>query len=401
MTGHVVRRAVLAVLAVLAFSACDYQGAGSMSLPFTEGRGEDAIVVTVELENAANLVPNSEVKVGDVTVGSVRSIAFQDWHAEVVVGLNAGTSLPANAVARIGQKSLLGAEYLELAPAPVLVAARLESGATIPLARSGRYPETEEVLSALSTLLNGGGLANVRTITNELNLAMTGHEQDWRGLLHRLDTFVGGLDAQKADLVRALQAMNRLGGTLAGQRKVLEQALDTLPAGLGVLEQERPQLIGALQSVGRFGSALTSVVDRSQTNLVGTLHDLQPVLRELADAGKDLPEATGMLTFPFPVDRIVKIVRGDYANLFINVDVSLDRLKRSLLAGTPLEGLLGSITGAPPGTTTHNPLTAPLGLPDLPSLPDLHEVLPIVPPVTPPPVLPSLPVIGGLAGRSS
>lgn len=360
--------AVAAGFALMA-SGCGFSGVNSLDLPFGAGGGSDAIVVRVELENAANLVANSEVKVGDVTVGSVRKITFEDWHATLVVGLEPDTRLPADALARIGQKSLLGAEYLELeAPAGSSSTRALTSGDVIPLARSSRYPETEEVLAALASLLNGGGLGQLRTITTELNHAFEGRQADWRSVVTKVNTFIGGLNSQRGDLVLLLKNVNRLGGTLAAQQDVLTHALDTLPDGLRVIAEERPKLVEALGAVGDFGAALTKIVDQSQDDLVGSLHDLRPVLRELADAGSALPRATGMVTFPFPVDRLSRVIRGDYVNLFLNVDLSVDRTLRTLLAGTPVEQLLIGLTGAVPPSATkapRNPVLNPLDLPGL------------------------------------
>ena len=51
-------------------------------------------VVTVTMANVGNLTPNSEVKVNDVTVGSVRTIAFKDWKAQLTLGIEGGVQLP-------------------------------------------------------------------------------------------------------------------------------------------------------------------------------------------------------------------------------------------------------------------------------------------------------------------
>ena len=66
---------------------------------------------------------------------------------------------------------------LELsAPEQGAIADPLEDGETIPIERAGRNPEVEEVLGALSLLLNGGGVAQMKTIASELNLALEGRE---------------------------------------------------------------------------------------------------------------------------------------------------------------------------------------------------------------------------------
>ena len=51
---------------------------------------------------------------------------------------------------------------------------RSATATSIPLERTGRNPEVEEVLGALSLLLNGGGVAQLKTIASELNMALDG-----------------------------------------------------------------------------------------------------------------------------------------------------------------------------------------------------------------------------------
>src|SRR4029453_5961921 len=97
-----------------------------------------------------------------------------------------------------------------------------------------RSAEVEEVLAALGLLLNGGGLAHLKTINTELGTALAGREEAARDGLSQLAPFGGGLDKQKADLVRALDALDRLSGHLSAQRSVIGTALDSLGPGLTV-----------------------------------------------------------------------------------------------------------------------------------------------------------------------
>src|SRR6185503_713586 len=99
--------------------------------------------------------------------------------------------LPGNAVARIRQTSLLGEKFVELAPPDgVPGTGELHDGDTIPAERSSRTPEVEEVFSALSALLNGGGIGNIQTIAVELSAAMSGRESNVRAALHDVTALV-------------------------------------------------------------------------------------------------------------------------------------------------------------------------------------------------------------------
>src|SRR5207244_1978133 len=129
---------------------------------------------------------------------------------------------PANARAELRQSSLLGEKYVSLGPPTTEPpTGRLGPGAVIPLARSGANPEVEEVLSALSLLLNGSGLPQLRTITRELGEALHGREPALRSTVDSLRVLVGGLDRQRAQIVRALSNLDRLATVLAADRQVI------------------------------------------------------------------------------------------------------------------------------------------------------------------------------------
>lgn len=344
-------------------TGCGWSGLNENPLPFAAGNGDDAVTVTVYLANAVNLVPNSEVKVNDVTVGSVRRIQFDDWRARLTVGLEPDVRLPENAQARVGQKSLLGAEFLELAPPTTeRPHGRLADGAVIPLARTGRYPETEELFAALATVLNGGGLSQISTITTELNNAFNGRESDVRQLVAHLGTLIGTLDAQRAKIVAATEGVNELAGTFADDRKTLSAALETLPRAVDVLRDERDQLTQTLDSLSDFGDSTTELLNTNRVKLRRNLENLRPILHELGDAGSALTNFLSAITFPFPLEGLIKSAKGDYLNLFLTVDVTTTAITRDLLGGiSPLDSVLSGLTGTP-STATSSTSSDPLDL---------------------------------------
>ena len=176
-------------------------------------------------------MPNSPVRVGDLNVGSVRSVTLDGYQPVVSVRLERKVNLPENAVAKIGQTSLLGAKHVELAaPTTDEPIGRLGAdGDTIGIERASAYPSTEEVLAATSALLNGGGLAQIRTITTEVNKILVGREGTVRSLLRETETFARGLDAQKQSIVDAITSMDRLAARFRAGNKTVADALERLP----------------------------------------------------------------------------------------------------------------------------------------------------------------------------
>jgi phospholipid/cholesterol/gamma-HCH transport system substrate-binding protein len=338
MIGRSTARCITVVGAcvMLSVTGCAYHGLNSLPLPGTVGRGPGATVYHVETSNVGTLEPNSPVMINDVVVGSVKQMAVKDWHADIEVSIRPEIIVPANAVAVVGQTSLLGSMHLALNP-PLGQAprGRLESGATIGLNRSSSYPSTEQTLSSLSTVVNGGGLGQIGDVIHNFSVALDGRGPEVRQLLTRLDDFVGVLANQREKINASIDSLNRLAAVFAGQRDVLERALKQIPPALDVLIEERPRITTALEKLGTFSATAHQLVHDTQADLVKNLQNLAPALQALADAGPDLDLALSSApVFPYSQGFIDRAIRGDYANLFAIMDFTIPRLKSGLLLGT-------------------------------------------------------------------
>lgn len=349
-----VRSAVLTAAVALALSGCSWTGLNSISLPFTKGGGDDSIEITVQMENAANLVPNSEVKYAEVTIGSVRKIELEDWVATLTVGLEGDVQVPADVTATIAQKSLLGAEYLELADPEHRPASsspgHLTSGDVIGLDRTSRYPETEEVLTAASMLLNGGGLPQLRTIAHELNAALGGRAEDIRSFMATVSSFTARLDGQRDNIASTLGQLDRIARTVVTDKAKVGRLLEELPRGFRTISEERRQLVRTLQSLDDFGQVAHRVVSSTKVDFQANLDNIAQITRELADHGDTLADSFDALTYPFNLRAADNVIFGDYINLVTEIEVSPGNLTEYWLGGTPLDGLFPAVLeGSPTG----------------------------------------------------
>lgn len=355
-TPRLVRSALAIVLAAM-LSGCSWTGLNSISLPFTKGGGDDNIEITVQLENAANLVPNSEVKYAEVTIGSVRKIELDDWVATLTVGLEGDAKVPSDVIAAVAQKSLLGAEYLELKDPEHRPASwspdYLSTGDEIGLDRTSRYPETEEVLTAASMLLNGGGLPQMQTIASELNAAFGGRSGAIRSFMETVSGFTARLDRQRDNIAGTLEQLDRLSRAVVVDRTKVTRLLEALPRGFRVISEERTQLVRTLRSLGDFGEIAHRVVSGTKQDFQENLDNLAVITRELADHGETLADSFDGLTYPFNVRAADNVIFGDYINLITEIEVSAGNLTKFWLGGTPLDGLFPAvIEGTPTGPAT-------------------------------------------------
>jgi phospholipid/cholesterol/gamma-HCH transport system substrate-binding protein len=353
VTGTMRRMAALGA-GVLLLSGCGFRGAYSLSLPGGADVGDDPYTVQVEFLDVLDLVQQSAVRVADVPVGRVEEIELgNDWTALVTISVNDDVDLPANAVAAIQQSSLLGEKYVELAaPGNEEPEGDLRDEPLIPLERTNRNVEVEELLGAVSLVLNGGGLAQLQTINRELGEALEGRESEVRDTLDQLDTFIGGLDQQKAEISRALDSADQLAATLAGRTATIETALDTIGPGLDVINQQRDLLVSMLDSLARLGDVGTRVINRSAANTVADLELLQPILTQLAAAGPNLAGSLQLLlSYPFPDSSLSALnyreaQTGGYA-LFTNMTATLDFDLSRLLCRYGIDPLTGALEITP------------------------------------------------------
>jgi phospholipid/cholesterol/gamma-HCH transport system substrate-binding protein len=330
-----VRRSLRVLLGLLlgsvVLSGCDFD-VYSLPLPGGTDVGDHPIHVTVQFQDVLDLVPKSTVKVNDVSVGQVTDIKLDGYTATVSLELRNDTELPDNAIAEIRQTSLLGEKFVSLsAPETGASDKTLGDGDVIPLERTGRNPEVEEVLGALSLILNGGGVAQLKTIAQELNKAVTGREDSVRSVLSQIDTFTGSLDTNKAQIVDAIEALNRLALSAHQQEGNIDQALEELPSALTSIDGQRQDLVKMLQALDQLSGVGVRVIKASKVATIDALRQLQPVLNQLAASGDDFVNSFNVfLTYPF-VDEVVgrdpQVARnlhmGDYTNLSIRLDLDL------------------------------------------------------------------------------
>jgi phospholipid/cholesterol/gamma-HCH transport system substrate-binding protein len=322
---------LLLVVASVALSGCDFD-VYQLPLPGGTDTGDHPIRVTVMFDDVLDLVPKSTVKVNDVSVGQVSDVQLDGYVAEVTLELQESVELPDNAVAQIRQTSLLGEKFVSLSPPPEGSSDELlETGDIIPLERSGRNPEVEEVLGALSLLLNGGGVGQLQTINREINKALEGREGSARSVFRQIEELMAQFDANKGDIVDAIESLNRLAIETKAQLPTIDATLEQLPSALRTIDAQRGDLVKMLKALNRLGDVGVRVIKASKDSTIASFRQLVPVLTELSNTGDNFAKSFHVfLTYPFVDDVVGKdpqvarnLHMGDYTNLSVKLDIAL------------------------------------------------------------------------------
>jgi phospholipid/cholesterol/gamma-HCH transport system substrate-binding protein len=359
------------LLATALLSSCGWRGISNVAVPGGPGTGSGAYTLYVQVPDTLAINGNSKVMVADVFVGSIRAINLKNWVATLTLGVSKSVKLPKNALAKIGQTSLLGSQHVELGAPPNPSSELLKDGDTIPLKNSSAYPTTEQTLASLSLILRGGGIPNLEVLQNEVFNIFNGRGEQIRSFLGKLDTFTDQLNQQRDDITHAIDSTNRLLGYVGNRSDVLDRTLTDLPPLIKHFADTQNLLINAIDSVGRLSQAADQYLSEARGPLHTDLQALQCPFKELGRASPYLIGALKLiLTQPYDIDTVPKMFRGDYQNISLTLDVTYSAVDNAFLTGTGLSGSLRALEqsfGRDPETMipdvryTPNPNDAPGG----------------------------------------
>jgi phospholipid/cholesterol/gamma-HCH transport system substrate-binding protein len=379
---HLVRhrawQALALLVAALVLSSCGvrllpWKGISNVAIPGGAGSGAGSYTVYVQMRDTLAINGNSKVMVADIFVGSIRAIQLKNWVATLTLGLDKSVKLPKNATAKIGQTSLLGSQHIELAAPPNPSPELLKDGDTIALKNTDSFPSVEQTLASLALILRGGGIPNLETLQNEIYNIFNGRGDQIRAFLGKLDTFTYQVNQQRDDITHAIDSTNRLLVYVGGRADVLDRALTDFPPLIKYFADKDYQqhLISAVDAVGRLSQYANQYLSEARGPLHTDLQHLQCPLKELGRASPDLVGALKLiLTLPFDIDAVPKVVRGDYMNVSLTLDTTYSAVDNAFLTGTGLSGALRALEqsfGRDPETMipdvryTPNPNDAPGG----------------------------------------
>jgi phospholipid/cholesterol/gamma-HCH transport system substrate-binding protein len=169
MLTRVVRLQVLAfvviALAAVAFVGARYAGLGRVF-------GDDSYVVRLQLDDGGGVFTNGEVTYRGVAVGRVGELRLTDDGMEADLHIEADAPpIPVDSRAVVANRSAIGEQYVDLRPrsesAPFLA-----PGAVIPRSATAVPPPVTDLLGNLSAFSASVPTESLRTVVDELYVAM-------------------------------------------------------------------------------------------------------------------------------------------------------------------------------------------------------------------------------------
>jgi phospholipid/cholesterol/gamma-HCH transport system substrate-binding protein len=176
---------------------------------------------------------------------------------------------------------------------------------------------------------------------------LTGRADQIREFLNRLDTFTDELNQQRDDLTRAIDSTNRLLKIVSDRNDTLDRVLTEFPPLIQHFAETRDLFADAVTAVGRISAAADSALSQAADPLHTNLQNLQRPLKQLAKGSPYLVGALKLLpTSPFSIENVPKVMRGDYINVSILLDLTLSAIDNGFLTGTGVSGMLRALEQA-------------------------------------------------------
>jgi phospholipid/cholesterol/gamma-HCH transport system substrate-binding protein len=320
--------AMLAGALSLALVAGCGPGLADLPLPGSGVRG-DTVEVRVVFDEALNLARGAPVRVNGVTSGKVRSVTTRDFKAVAVLDVRTSAQMRDSATARLRYTTPLGELFVEVTNPDR--GAVLRDGAVLPVDHSSTAPTVEDALASASLLVNGGGLTQLQTVTEELNAAIGGREGTVRALMQRADTFLGEANATTADIDRALTALATVSRVLRANRSTIRAAMTDIRPAARVLRRNTPGLTRLLAKLTEFSDTANTVVGATREQVLQMLRQVSPVLDEfLANRDTLRPSLEALVSLNRDINAAIP---GDYANM--KLEMQMDKVTPPALLGPP------------------------------------------------------------------
>ena len=307
------RQIAVATAAALLLGACGV-GPDLYDVPLPSKVSGATYPIKADFESALNLPVASPVKIDGRTVGQVSAVSTSNYVAHVTLQIAHDTKLPAGTRAEVRLTAPVGEAFValklpkqqEAAGAPFLA-----SGATLGLDSTGTAPDTTDLLTGVSTAVTGGSYADLKVVVDELVIAMDGSSTTARHLLREVDTLVTSTNQHRDDIDQALDALDRLSGTLAGDTDTIAASLTKLDPAIRTLQQHEDKAVELLAALDRVEGTSRSTLDGLRGRLKHQLEATQKVVDAvIAERDTLRPMMTGVTAFADALDRATP---GDFA----------------------------------------------------------------------------------------
>ncbi|GAA3204199.1 MCE family protein [Actinocorallia longicatena] len=274
------------------------------------------VTVVADFSDVQNLLAGHSVKIADVTVGSVTGIELVgnggDYRSRVTMSIK--KRLPAGTTAEVTVTSLLGENYVRLAP-PAGVSLEqgpfLANGATI--AATSVSPGFEDIVGKSAPLIDALARGDVPGLVQAGSIAFAARGPELKTLIANAGTLLKTFGEHRRELESAVDDLAALGKKLAQHDDALNRLPDRLQQTTAVLAGDRKRILDAVHSLSSLAESVNDSV------LVGHTRKLRTMIEQIG-----------------PTFAVLAADKTKLANLIAGVQELVERMPRQVYNGQML-----------------------------------------------------------------
>jgi phospholipid/cholesterol/gamma-HCH transport system substrate-binding protein len=189
----------------------------------------------------------------------------------------------------------------------------LQSGDIIPLERTGKATDLEDVFARLATILGTGNLEQINEFTASQRKILEGKAGSLRTLLSDLREFTGVLASRRTDISSAIDSLDDVSTTVLADRQTLESFLESFGDSSAILAAQKEGLQDLLISLDEFSAISLSLLEETEEGINKQFDRLRPVLRTAVENSDNIVKT--LRTLATYTEWFPESMPGDYLQL--------------------------------------------------------------------------------------
>jgi phospholipid/cholesterol/gamma-HCH transport system substrate-binding protein len=235
--------------------------------------------------DASEVVARNDVRLNDVIVGKITGVDLDDLHARVEFSVDPDVDLPEGTRAELRQVSLLGEQYLALIPEGD---GQLEEGTEIPLERTRRATDFEELVGAGGEITAGLSVARINQLVAGFGKAFGDDPERLGELIDATADVSRTFNDAAPDLEATIDRVEQMAARMAPESAEMADTLDDLAAGMEALGSHSADLSTFTTSLADFGERMATLLTTNEARLTRGLPHLRQVLTEVSGSLGDV-----------------------------------------------------------------------------------------------------------------
>ena len=255
--------------------------------------GSSGMTITAQFKDASGLFVGNQVGVLGVPVGEVESVTPRGNLVDVVMRIDDGVTVPADAGAVVVSRSVATDRYVELTPVYASGPA-MADGATIGVDRTRTPVEFDELMGSLKTISKDlAGETNAQPLKRALRgtaRALDGNGERISGALDDLATTLESANSSSADFTQTVKNLDRFTDVLAANDRLAKTFAEDVADATDLLADERGSLEATFKAITKLLREVTAFVHEHRDEIGSQMDDLAVVAKSLVGKKNNLAE---------------------------------------------------------------------------------------------------------------